>query len=324
MEQLRRYYFETSALNAFAMGRCVPDAIATKAFQNVRGNGWYLSPTVLWEVLLTADEPKRERLLNFAQHLFEPDLIPSVEEILIRYLELGCPLREPEYSFVSQGLFAAPWRDICESRAKTLIVDRAALSSRSSVLRDVSQIFRQFIEVGVVAIRTSQSRERLQVSVQQLLDDFSVIPAEFRGDRGMRRHLQLVALFMLIILCAGVTIDSSVIEAFWARQKACCLQTRIQLAFTRFRELLYRGPFQQMAFMAELQGKGKFSRGAIFDCLHAVYCVYADVMLTADEHFRDFRQRLVLRYPPVGKIHHLDEVSITTSARHLDTSDRPI
>ena len=77
MTRLRRFYFETSALNAFADGRSVQDAIATKAFQNLKGRGFYLSPVVLWEVLLTSDEIARERLINFAQHLFEPDLLRS-------------------------------------------------------------------------------------------------------------------------------------------------------------------------------------------------------------------------------------------------------
>ena len=60
MSRLRRFYFETSALNSFATGRTIQDAIATKALQNIKGRGWYLSPVVLWELLLTYDT-RRER-----------------------------------------------------------------------------------------------------------------------------------------------------------------------------------------------------------------------------------------------------------------------
>src|SRR5206468_1212613 len=123
MHRLQRFYFETSALNAFANGRNAQDAIATKALQNTKGRGWYLSPVVLWEVMLTSDEATRESLITFAQHLFESDLLPSPEELIIRYVGSGCPKVEQEYPLVSTGSFAAAWRDICAIKEKTLIFD---------------------------------------------------------------------------------------------------------------------------------------------------------------------------------------------------------
>ncbi len=37
------WYFEPSAINAFAEGRTVQDAVATRAFQEVRGRRWVIS-----------------------------------------------------------------------------------------------------------------------------------------------------------------------------------------------------------------------------------------------------------------------------------------
>src|SRR5687767_6928747 len=96
LTRLQRVYFETSALNAFAAKHTIQDAIATKAFQNIRGRGWYISPLVLWEILLTTDKLQRETLIFFAQHLFESDLLPSPEELIVRYIKSGCPAIEKE------------------------------------------------------------------------------------------------------------------------------------------------------------------------------------------------------------------------------------
>ena len=135
MTRLHRVYFETSALNAFAEGRSVQDAIATKALQNLKGRGFYLSPVVLWEVLLTSDEIAREKLIHFAQHLCEATLLPSPEELIIKYLRSDCPIIEKEYHLASAGSFAAPWQDICAIKEKTLIIDAAQLRQKTNILR---------------------------------------------------------------------------------------------------------------------------------------------------------------------------------------------
>lgn len=315
MHRLQRFYFETSALNAYASGRTIQDAIATKALQNIKGRGWYLSPVVLWEVLLTTDEATRETLIHFAQHLFEPDLLPSPEELIIRYVQAGCPEKEAEYPLVSTGIFADAWRDICAIKEKTLIFDPNAIAQKTAVLRDIGRLFHEFTKFNAINISEEPGVAGLQVSVQQILDHYSVIPPEYREDFETVRHLRLVTFFILLFLCAGTSIEGHLIARFWEQQGARTIQERIDIVFTHFPQLLFRGPFNQIAYMTHYQSEGKFSRGVYFDSLHTVYSVYADVFLTSNEHFRIFREKLREDFPYVDKIRHFDELQFTSVTR---------
>ena len=315
MSRLRRFYFETSALNSFATGRTIQDAIATKALQNIKGRGWYLSPVVLWELLLTYDHATREELIQFAQHLFEADLLPSPEELIIQYIKSGCPAEEREYPLVSGGFFSTAWRDICAFKEKTLILDSTYIAKRTTVLRDVGRMFRAFTKFDSIDISANPGVAHVQVSVQQLLDRHSVVPPQLRDDFDTLRHLRLVAFFVVLTLCAGVTLDQDAIERFWKQQGAKTVQQRVDIAFSDFQKLLFQGPFHQIAHMTQYQSTSKYSRGVYFDSMHAVYSLYADVMFTADEHFRIFRERLRSSFPSAAKIRHLDELRITTVTR---------
>lgn len=315
MTRLHRVYFETSALNAYAEGRTVHDAIATKAFQNLKGRGFFLSPVALWEVILTSDEITREKLIHFAQHQFEPDLLPSPEELIVNYVKSGCPLIEPEYPLVSTGFFSGPWRDICAIKEKTLIFNAELIQKKTSVLREIARLFHQFTSFNTLDISAKPGIARLQVSVQQILDRHSVIPAAYKEDYETVRHLRLVTFFILLVLCAGASLEEDVIENFWKKQGARTMQERIDMVFSSFPQLVFQGPFNQIAHMAHFQGVGKFSRGVYFDCLHAVYSLYADMLISADEHFRIFREKLRDSAPHVSKIHHFDELHFTTTTR---------
>jgi hypothetical protein len=315
MTRLRRFYFETSALNALASGRNIQDAIATKALQNFKGRGFYISPVVLWEVLLTSDEVTRETLIQFAQHLFEPDLLPSPEELIIQYIKVGCPEREAEYPLVSTGSFSDAWRDICGVKEKTLIFDPKLLSEKTNALREIARLSHEFTSFNAIDISAKPGIAGLQVSLQQVLDRHAIVPPAYREDFETVRHLRLVAFFILLVLCAGASIERDVVEQFWARQGLQTVQERIDFLFSSFPQLVLRGPFHQIAHMAHFQGEAKFSRGVYFDSLHTVYSVYADTLISADEHFRTFRERLKESFPYVDKIRHFDELQFTTTDR---------
>lgn len=315
MIRLNRFYFETSALNAFAAGRNIQDAIATKALQNSKGRGWYISPLVLWEVLLTSDELTRESLIHFAQHLFEPDLLPSPEELIVRFVESGCPAVEPEYPLISTGAFANAWRDICSIKEKTLIHDDGGLRQKTAMLRETARLYHEFTKFNAIDISSRPGIAGLQVTIQQVLDRHSVFPSEYRDDFETVRHLRLVTFFIMMILCAGLTTDQVTIDDFWRRQGARNLQERIDAVFSTHPQLVLRGPFHQIAFMAHAQSASKFSRGVYFDSLHTVYSIYADALFSADEHFRAFRENLREVFPHVAKIHHFDELQFTATPR---------
>ena len=118
---METWYFETSAVNFFAQDRNVQDAIATKAFQNVKGRKWVISPVTLWEILLTGDESKKENLLYFSQNLFDRELLPAPEELIIDYIMNNFPLVEQPRDLISKSNIANVWRDIVDIPDKTFI-----------------------------------------------------------------------------------------------------------------------------------------------------------------------------------------------------------
>lgn len=320
--RLKRIYFETSALNSFADKHTIQDAIATKAFQNVRGRGWYLSPVVLWEVLLTSNEEDRERLIHFAQHLFEPDLLPSPEELIVRYIETGCPGVEREYHLTSNGVFSSAWRDICQIKEKTLIYDQPLIAQKTNVLREIARLVNDFVKFGAIDITAKPGIAGLQVSVQQVLDRFNVIPPELKEIPDAVRHFRLVAFFIILVLCTGASIEGQIIEAFWSKRSINRIDERIEFIFGTHPELVFQGPFQQIAFMTGFQSVGKFSRGVYFDSLHTVYSIYSDLMISADSHFRTFRDELRERFPSVATtIRHIDELEFIYAERSNPPND---
>ncbi len=289
--------------------------MATKALQNLKGRGLYLSPVVLWELLLTGNELTREKLLFFAQHLCESDLLPSPEELLVNYIGAGCPLVEKQRPLISEGLFAVPWRDICAIKEKTLVLDRLQLQRQTTVLRDMGRLFQEFAASNCIAISTAPGIAATQVNVQTLLDHYRIIPPSVRDDVESVRHLRLVTFLALMFLCIGVCLDQATIEKFWLARGARSVAQRIDHLFLKFPKLILQGPLHQIAYMARFQSGGRHSRGLFFDSLHAVYSLYADMLISADEHFRTFREGLRQVAPHVKKIVHFDELELTLAER---------
>lgn len=97
-------YFETSAINRFAKNRTVADAIATKELRRNKRRRWVVSIVSLWEIFLTTQEDERAQLIDFSRFLFDENLISSPEELVVNFVDAGCPLHERKYPLVSRGV----------------------------------------------------------------------------------------------------------------------------------------------------------------------------------------------------------------------------
>jgi hypothetical protein len=113
-----------------------------------------------------------------------------------------------------------------------------------------------------------------------------------------------VVLLILSVLCAGITVDSEVIEKFWRDKGIILIVDRIDYVFSNFPQLAWRGPFQHIAYMIDCQSKvnPKKKRGAFFDSLHGVYSIYAHMVVSADNDFISFRDRLLEFHPHASNI----------------------
>lgn len=312
---LFRVYVETSALNALHEELSYEDAIATKAHLNLKGKGWFISPVVLWEVLATEDSDHREKLIYFAQHLFQDALLPSPEELLINYIRAGCPVKEPKYDLVSSGMYAAAWKDICAIKEKTLIFDLNDHKRLNSALRKFCKDYYTFSTFDSIDISRNPRMAANQFEIQKLIDHFGVIPQSQREDPASIRHFRIVAFYVLMFLCAGAAIDRQVIEQFWLSIGIEDMSKKIEYTFTELKALFQRGPMAAIALMTEVQVQRKFSRGMFFDCMHSVYAIYADLFISNDEHFRSFRREVESTHGIELPLRMLDELQLVRTTR---------
>ena len=312
---LFRVYVETSALNALHEELSYEDVIATKAHLNVKGKGWFISPVVLWEILATADPIRREQLIYFAQHLFEETLLPSPEELLINYIRADCPANETKYDLVSSGMYSNAWKDICRIKEKTLIVNLDDHNKLNSSLRMFCKNYYTFSKFDSIDASLDPKIVSTQFQIQQLINFYGIIPKNQREDPATIRHFRIVAFFVLMYLCAGAAVDRKVIERFWSTLGIEEMPERIEYTFTELKALFQRGPMVVIALMTEVQVSRKFNRGMFFDCLHAVYSIYADLFISNDEHFRSFRIEAENTHNIKLRIRLLEELELVRTPR---------
>jgi hypothetical protein len=269
---------------------------------------WHISPIVLWELMLTRDQLVREHVIMIGQHLLPPTLLPSPEELIVSYIKSGCPVVEPFYNLESCGEFAYHWKEICSVKEKTISCDISQLKKRTDALRSLTRTY-----ILVHRSVEAPTRKVSAKSEQSFTDPMPVIDAYRlrRGDESddETKHLCLVVLLILSVLCKGITVDSEAIEKFWVDNGISPVVERIDYVFSNFPQLAWRGPFQNIAFMIDCQSKvnPKKKRGAFFDSLHGVYSIYADMVVSADNDFISFRDRLLEIHPHARNIVSFDE-----------------
>lgn len=319
VKRLSRLYFETSALNWLESRLSWEAALNTKAYQNLRGRGYYISPLVIFEVLTTKDADRREQLIFFAQHLFEPVLLPSPEELILNYIAAGCPRSEKEYNLISKGQMASHWRGICEDTRKTLFYDSDSVQAQSHALRELGRLLFEFHTHRTVTGSIDKDVVGANFSAYGLISQYRLVPELEMEEPQSRQRYGLVVLLIVLVLCAGLSPDRNTTDEYWRSIGTLSLAERVDYTFTRFPQLVVQGPFHLLATVIDVHVDRTFSRGMIFDCLHAVYALYADTFLTADPHFVEMRKTLAESWPAASKIVHIDEGEL----RWIPTSDAP-
>ncbi|UPT69962.1 MAG: hypothetical protein M0D53_12580 [Flavobacterium sp. JAD_PAG50586_2] len=155
------FYLETSAVNYLADRFIYADAIATKALQLTKGNIWYLSPVTLWEIMLTSDKERRERIIFYCQHLFHEKLLNSPSEFIINYLNAGCPLVEKRYDFHSKLSLSETWKDLVTDTQRTFIYDYEEFKQRMQLFQKLSKQIDKII--NRIVLDTKVSDEELVI-----------------------------------------------------------------------------------------------------------------------------------------------------------------
>jgi hypothetical protein len=310
---METWYFETSALNFFAQGRNVQDAIATKAFQNVRGRKWVISPVTLWEIMLTGDDKKKEHLIYLSQNLFDRELLPSPEELLVGYIKKGFPLREQPYDLVSQSNIANTWRHLVDNPEKTFVYDKQELRRRINLLKPLNKMLHQIVSGKDILLIVEDLKSGTHATLESVLNRLQFLKGE-TPTVDQRNIYKISIFYLMFILCAEVGLENIFIQQFWEEIGIEGTKERILFSLSHFEPLIYRGPLATFATMIYCQAQSKFARGGYFDSLHAFYLTYVDKYFTNDVHFKNFRKSL-FPHPNASKIHHMSEIKITEHAR---------
>lgn len=304
------FYFETSAVNYLSGTMSTDDAMATKAYQKLKGNKWYISPVTIWEILITSDEYKKESLIFFSQHLFNERLLMAPSEIIVNFIRNGCPLVEEKYDIHSNLILSKVWTDICEDTKKTFVFEQDLLMKQVNIIRETSKFLERLLKTNDLDVSKVSEFIPAQTTIEGILNNLTIIKQNRDLiDDEMRQLYRIAIFFIMFILCAEMDLSPEPIQEFWRQVGLDSVLDRIQYIFSNYEILVHRGPFAEMALMAQSQFKYKSSRGLLFDCLHSLYLPYINHFFTTDEHFRYLRSSVI--HFNYLKILLMDEIEIT-------------
>jgi hypothetical protein len=300
------HYFDTSAINYLYSRLSINDASATKGFQKLRGRKWMLSPINIWEILLTSDDSKKEEIIHFCQHLFHEELLPSPEELLIAYIQQGCPAFEPARKLQSNCQLAKTWQDLCAIAVKTFIYDKKDLRRRAKILARVNKDLHRLIKNTDVLLSPYTDDVRTDISLEGIVNKLPLVKSDKLMDIETKKHYKISIFYLMLVLCAEAGLDPVPIKVFWGGLGIQKTHHRIKYALENLQTLVHRGPMALMANMTLVQASDKFSRGLFWDSLHSTYLTYVDYFWTEDKHFLSLKQKLSW-HPDSYKINKLSE-----------------
>jgi len=308
------WYFETSALNYFTKDRTVEDAIATKAHQSLKGRRWVISSSVLWEILMTSNRAKREKLIYFAQNLFDRELLPSPGEILIEYIKSGFPSIEKPRKLISHTEIANIWRDLVDNPNKTFIYNINDIQQRFNTLKPINKLIHKIINNENIPLIDENTEQGFQITLESALNNLKFIKQN-NYSKENKKIFKIAIFYMMFILCAESVFENTVIQQFWKEIGIKSTFERIKYALYHFEPIIYRGPLAALAAMVYCQSKKQYSRGIYFDSMHAFYITYVNYFFTNDQHFKDFEE-FIKPHPNSYKVQFISELKFTSHTRY--------
>lgn len=294
MEEIRRIYFETSAVNYLSdkiFSNTNFNSLATKKLQIEKGRKWQISSVTLWEIFLTKDKKRKYDLFDFSRCLFYDTLICSPEEIIVNYINNGCPDVEQKYELNSKGLFSREWNKACKDLNFEFEPNREQLEEYTNHLRFIGEYFvktnkgyslKSYREFDNYANRIIGSHLK---HIYEKLLKISGNPT----DEKFRNYIGYALQVVMIILCYGIGIDQQILEEFWNKKRKIEPLERIEMALDLYPNIFFRGPLANITKMIILQSNNKTGRGLYFDGLQSIYTTYSDLFVTNDDHFLKYK-----------------------------------
>ena len=283
------FYLDTSALNFLADN--VKDFDFLAGMKEHLKFELFLSPVSLWEVFLNSNEERRDYLIYWAQFNCARKLIKSPSEIIIEYIKQDCPIkdrtifRDAPYSNMQM---AETWENIHGKIDRTIPLDVNELKERSNGIRQLSKSLKGIINDMCDDSHENYENDPFHGAMVMALEN---VGRSLELDKKTERTYKITLIFIFFIICIGFELQNSVIQDFWNEKGIEDPFERLDFMIANYSELMVRGPVLEMAMMAETQLKmdNSKSRGLLHDCMHTIYCYYADNLITSDTHFECLR-----------------------------------
>lgn len=287
------YYLDTSALNYLSDN--ISDFEMFRALREALKIDFCISGIVLWEVLLNSNEKRKDELIYWAQFNCSDYLLKSPSELFMSYLELECPLNDRKqfwYDRETKLSLGNTWKTIHGDVKKTIPVDIVSLKDWTKPTREMSKKLKKIL--NDMCDEDSSEYDNYQIfddAMHRILDKLK--ENKFDVSTFGEKNIKLSLVFILFFMCIGMDIDKSPIRNYWDKKSIDEPFDRLDWLINNSPEVAVRGPIAEMVLMAETQfiGNNSTSRGLLHDCLHSIYCYYADNLISGDEHFKDLKEK---------------------------------
>lgn len=287
----RQLYLDTSGLNFLA------DKIKdTKFIASAKAHvdmELYLSPVTLWEVLLNSNEKRRDELIYWAQFNCGSKLLKSPTEILIDYINLGCPKTDKALfqmqPFTSLDM-GKTWENIHQRHDLTIPIDLEELKVATAAHRKLSKQFKRIVEDMCNKKDETYDYEKDMFHLAMLTTSHKLKLSEAMRFKN-EIEFKIALVFVFFFVCVGFELQNEPLNKFWESNPDLDPVERFDYILDKYPSLMVGGPILEMALMAKAQiaMENCKSRGLVHDCMHALYSYYADYLLTGDEHFAKLR-----------------------------------
>lgn len=278
----KRLYLDTSAFNYIYQEFTLEEIINTRDYQRNKNTIFVMSPILLWEIFLNSDREKCDSMLMTAQALFDPIILATPSELIVRYLEKAYPNNTINYTFFNHTEWSRIWRKMASDFSVTFDFSREDLLFKTEPYRVLSR--------NINSILMGRGRENSIISAA--IEFIDVVYSSIKEDLILWKldesYSKIVILFVFMFMIIYLDLDSSEVVQFWKNRGYGdkIEASQISSFFLNFPEIFFQGPFAEMARMISLQIEfGRINRGTLHDGMHMIYSPYVTAILSNDEMF---------------------------------------
>ena len=284
-------YLDTSGLNYLADN--IKDFDLFRFWRETLKIDFCISAVVIWEVLLNSNEKRRDYLIYWAQFNCSQYLLKSPTELFISYLKSNCPKNDKKdfwYNRETDLDIGNTWKKIHGDIEKTIPIDIESLKERTKPVRDMSKSLKSILDEMTNKDNDNYHDDTFHKAMLRAIKNLNRRNPINKEDETI---IKLSLVYVLFFLCIGLELDNTPIRMYWQDKEIEDPFERLDWLIENLPEVVIRGPVIEMAKMAEAQfiTSNSKSRGLLHDCLHSVYCYYADNVITGDEHFKTLRDK---------------------------------